>query len=64
MKLNLIYDRESDAAYVRFSSEKVIETTEVSPGVMIDYDASGKMVAIEFLHAGNLLPMETLTAAE
>jgi uncharacterized protein YuzE len=64
MNLDLIYDREFDAAYVRFSSEKVAESAEVLPGVRIDYDAAGRMVAIEILQARKMLPLETLSTAE
>jgi len=49
MKVN--FDRETDALYVRFSDSPVAETAEVRPGVMFDYDAEGRIVAMEFLDA-------------
>ncbi len=47
------YDPEADAFYARFAPEKVPVdgSTEVAPGVMIDFDANGDVVGIEVLHA-------------
>jgi hypothetical protein len=36
----------------------------VSPGVVIDYDASGRMVGLEVLKARGKLPADALAAAE
>lgn len=45
------YDRETDALYVRFADADVVDTEEVRPGVMVDLDAAGRIVAIEVLDA-------------
>ncbi|MET0744345.1 MAG: DUF2283 domain-containing protein [Microvirga sp.] len=45
------YDSEADALYVRFADSQVVESEEVSPGIVLDFDADGKIVAIEFLGA-------------
>lgn len=47
MKVN--FDAEADALYVRFSESEIVETVEVRPGVMLDYDADGKIVGLEIL---------------
>jgi uncharacterized protein YuzE len=49
MKVSI--DRETDALYVRFSDDAVVETAEVRPGVMFDYAADGRIVAFEILDA-------------
>ena len=63
MSLSFHYDAETDAAYLRFSAGKIIESEEVSPGVVFDYDAEGRIVAIEMLDARTQLPPDMLTAA-
>jgi uncharacterized protein YuzE len=35
------YDPEVDALYVRFAEAKIVESEEVRPGVVLDFDAEG-----------------------
>jgi uncharacterized protein YuzE len=64
MNVQLHYDKVTDAAYVRFSAQAVVESEEVAPGVVLDYDADGKMVGMEVLDARAHLPPDGLVAAE
>ncbi len=64
MSVNLHYDPATDAAYLRFSQSPVVESEELSPGVVIDYDAEGRMVGMEVLQAHGRLPPDVLVAAE
>lgn len=57
------YDPEVDAAYIRFSSEPVQESEEVSAGIVLDYDEAGHIVGMEVLDARRNLPPAMLTAA-
>lgn len=57
------YDRETDAAYIRFSPEKVLESEEVSEGVVLDFDADGRIVGMEVLDASRHLSPATLGEA-
>ena len=54
------YDRDADALFVRFAESEIIDTEEISPGIMIDRDETGKIVAIEFLDARNQLAAHSL----
>jgi uncharacterized protein YuzE len=47
MRLNL--DRASDTLYVRVSDAPIEESEELAPGIVADYDAEGKLVALEVL---------------
>jgi hypothetical protein len=38
MTVKVEYDPVVDAAYIRFSHEDIIETEEVSQGIMLDFD--------------------------
>lgn len=57
------YDEQTDAAYIRFSSQHVEESEEVAAGVVFDYDADGRLVAIELLNARSQLPPDVLATA-
>jgi uncharacterized protein YuzE len=47
MKLKI--DRESDAVYLRLDESRIVESEEVQPGVILDYDDEGRVVGIEVL---------------
>jgi uncharacterized protein YuzE len=64
MTIRLHYDPAADAAYLRFSEAEIVESDEVAPGVVIDYDVDGRMVGMEVLKAKGKLPADALVAAE
>ena len=45
------YDPEADAMFVWFGPEgvKSVETQEVAPGIMLDFDSEGRVIGIEVL---------------
>jgi uncharacterized protein YuzE len=45
------YDKEVDVLYIVFSKNKIKESDEGKPGIIIDYDKSGSIVGIEVLNA-------------
>lgn len=47
MKLNV--DKDADALYLRLDDSPIIESEEVSPGVVLDYNASNEVVGVEML---------------
>jgi uncharacterized protein YuzE len=64
--MKTLYDAEADALYVRFSEANIVESEEVSDGVVLDFDGEGRIVAIEVLDASKHLAAGTHlpTAAE
>jgi len=54
-------DMESDALYFRLSEDKVNESEETSPGIIIDYSKSGKIVGIEIIGIKDRFSIEELT---
>lgn len=60
MKLKV--DREADALYLRLDDSTIVESEEVSPGVVVDYNERNQVVGIEILglsqRAPNLNPRE------
>lgn len=57
------YRPEDNAAYIRLSEGNVLESAEISPDVVFDYDAEGRIVGIELLDARAQLPKDALTKA-
>ena len=54
MKLHV--DQEADALYLRLDDSKIIESEEVSPGVVLDFNESNQMVGIEVLNLSKRSP--------
>ena len=54
MKLHI--DKEADALYLRLDDSKIIESEEVSPGVVLDFNEHNQVVGIEMLHLSRRLP--------
>ena len=48
MKLNV--DKEADALYLRLDDSPIVDSEEVSPGVVLDYNESNEVVGVEMLH--------------
>ncbi len=57
------YRSEDNAAYIRLSQQKIVDSAEVAPDVVFDYDAEGRIVGIELLDARAQLPPELLVEA-
>uniref|UniRef100_A0A7C4MPH5 DUF2283 domain-containing protein n=1 Tax=Desulfatirhabdium butyrativorans TaxID=340467 RepID=A0A7C4MPH5_9BACT len=47
MKLRI--DRENDALYLRLDESAIVESEEVQPGVIMDFNEEGKVVGVEIL---------------
>jgi uncharacterized protein YuzE len=54
MKLKI--DREADALYLTLDESAAVESEEVSPGIIVDYDDKGQVVGIEVLHLSRRAP--------
>lgn len=54
--MRLHVDQEADALYLRLDESKVIESEEVSPGVVLDFNAENQVVGVEILHLSKRAP--------
>jgi uncharacterized protein YuzE len=48
MKISV--DKESDTLYFRLDESKIVESEEVRPGIILDFDKNDRVVGIEFLN--------------
>ena len=54
--MRLHVDKEADALYLRLDDSKIIESEEVSPGVVLDYNDANQVVGIEVLNLSKRTP--------
>lgn len=62
-KVAIKYQADDNAAYIRLSGGDILESSEVVPNVVLDYDADGRIVGIELLDARAQLSAELLSDA-
>ena len=48
MKLQV--DKQADALYLRLDDSDIVESVEVAPGVVLDFNQAEEVVGIEMLH--------------
>ncbi|MDL1912653.1 DUF2283 domain-containing protein [Chloroflexi bacterium CFX6] len=66
--MRLKIDKENDALYFRLDESAIVESEEVQPGVILDFDKDNKVVGIEILNLSarvgrekiNILQLETV----
>ena len=58
--MKLTIDRDADALYLNPDETPAAESEEISPGVILDYNAEGKVVGIEMLHLSKRVSPEKL----
>jgi uncharacterized protein YuzE len=54
--MRLHVDTEADALYLRLDDSKIIESEEVSPGVVLDFNERNQVVGIEMLNLSKRTP--------
>ncbi len=59
MRLN--YYPETDSLYIDLSERVSAESWEISEGVVLDYDAEGRLVGIDIDHASEKVELKKLT---
>lgn len=58
--MRLKIDREEDALYFRLDEATVVESEEVEPGVILDFDVDNRLIGIEILRLSTRVPAERL----
>ena len=62
MKLN--YHADTDSLYIDLSERPCSESREISEGVILDYDAEGRLVGIDIDNASNKVELKRLTLSK
>ena len=58
--MRMQYDQQTDALYLRLDDSKIIESAEVQPGIVLDYDANNQVVGVEILRVKERVPSADL----
>ncbi|MEE8431148.1 MAG: DUF2283 domain-containing protein [Candidatus Desulfatibia sp.] len=62
MKLKV--DKKNDVLYLRLDENAIVESEEVRPGVILDFDGNGCVVGVEFLNITERVNQEDLNTLE
>ena len=57
-------DKNSDTLYFRLDENKIVESEEVQPGVIVDYDKDNRVVGVEFLGVSSRASQEELSSLQ
>ena len=62
--MKLTIDKEADALYLDLDETPAVESEEISPGVILDYNSEGKVTGIEMLYLSKRVPSSQLGKVE
>lgn len=62
--LKIKVERENDAVYLRLTDGKIIESEEVQPGVILDFDAEGRVIGLELLGFAKRMSADILKSVQ
>ena len=57
-------DRKNDALYFRLDESKIVESEEIQPGVILDYDKDERIIGIEFLSISSRTSEDELSSIQ
>jgi uncharacterized protein YuzE len=58
--MRLKVDKENDALYFRLDEAAIVESEEVQPGIVLDFNKEGQVVGIEILALSKRVDLEKL----
>lgn len=62
--MRLKVDKESNALYFRLDENAIVESEEVRPGIILDFDKNGNVVGVEILNLKERAPKTELDSFE
>ena len=64
IEMKFHYYKETDSLYIDLSEKTNIDSQEVAPGIVLDFDDSGKLVGIDIQNASENVELTSLEADE
>nr|VFJ48447.1 MAG: Uncharacterized protein YuzE [Candidatus Kentron sp. DK]VFJ51282.1 MAG: Uncharacterized protein YuzE [Candidatus Kentron sp. DK] len=62
--MRISVDKDSDTLYFRLDENRIIESEEVRPGVIPDFDENDRVVGVEFLGVSTRASQGALTTMQ
>ena len=62
--MRMTMDNEADALYIRFDEAKIVESEEVSDGIILDFGSDGRVVGFEMLYVRQRFPNADLSRVD
>jgi uncharacterized protein YuzE len=62
--MKIAYYPDTDSMYIDLSLKDSVESKEVSPGVVLDYDSNGNITGIDIDNASKKLDLQELTLSK
>jgi len=62
--MRIAYYPDTDSMYIDLSAKKSSNSTEVSPGVVLDYDKDGNLVGIDIDNASRIMDLKELVLSK
>jgi uncharacterized protein YuzE len=56
------YYPDTDSLYIDLSEKKSVDSKEVAPGVVLDFDEQGQLVGIDIDHASKVVNLKRIEA--
>jgi uncharacterized protein YuzE len=54
------FDEKADAIYFRLDESEIVESEEVHPGIVLDFNSQNEVVALEVLRVKSRIPLSSL----
>jgi len=58
--MKLQYDQTNNVLYLRLDDAKIIESAEVQPGIILDFNANNQVIGVEILRVKERVPSADL----
>ena len=58
--MKMHYDEQADALYLSLDESDAVESEEIKPGIVLDFNAAGELVDIELLDVKRRVPSADL----
>lgn len=58
--MKIHFDEKADAVYLRLDNSSIVESEEVHPGIVLDFNAANQVVGIEILRVKDRVPLAAL----